>query len=145
MKIQFANVEVVNPLRHRRKVKEFLGILANGEGSSIVSLQYVFCGDDYMLEINRQFLGHDTFTDIITFDLGDAGSAGIEGEIYISVERVKENAAQFGVSIQQEMLRVIFHGLLHLLGYKDKTKAQVDEMRSKEDEYLKKFNSWVKG
>jgi rRNA maturation RNase YbeY len=91
---------------------------------SVSSLQYVFMTDDELLRLNKDYLNHDTYTDIITFDL--SGAEGIEGEIYISLERVLENAMVFGVSAKEELLRVMFHGVLHLMGYKDKsTKDQV--------------------
>ena len=111
------------------------------EGKSLKNLQYVFCSDAYLLHINQQYLQHDDFTDIITFDL----SAGedIEGEIYISSERVRENAGLHGNSFQHEMQRVIFHGALHLCGYKDKKKSEIQTMRDKEDAYLRLFDKWI--
>lgn len=100
-------------------------------------LRFIFCSDAYLLEINRQYLQHDYYTDIITFDLGEAGN--IDGEIYISVERVKENAGLMQTSFKEELHRVIFHGVLHLCGYKDKLKSERLEMRSKEDRLLQLY------
>ena len=101
------------------------------------NVQYVFCSDEYLLAINKQFLKHDYYTDIITFDLG--AEDRIDAEIYISLDRVKENAASFNDQYKRELLRVIFHGALHLSGYADKTKSEITLMREKENEYLKRF------
>ena len=105
-----------------------------GEGQNLVSLNYVFCSDAYLLNINQQFLNHDDFTDVITFDYG--GEDGIAGEIYISVDRVKENAETFGVPFRDELHRVMIHGALHLCGYKDSKPEGKREMTEKEDYYL---------
>lgn len=102
-----------------------------------MSINYIFCTDKALLEINRQFLSHDFYTDIITFDLSDAHE--IQAEIYISVDRVKDNATQLGVSFKSEMHRVVFHGVLHLCGYKDKSKQEKEEMRRMENLYLSKY------
>ena len=102
------------------------------------NVDYVFCTDSFLLEMNRQYLNHDTYTDIITFPLSKPGEP-IESEIYISVDRIRENAGSFGTGFQSELLRVIFHGALHLCGYKDKTREQSFEMRSKEEQYLKAY------
>jgi rRNA maturation RNase YbeY len=96
----------------------------------ISSIQYVFMTDDELLYLNKEYLNHDTYTDIITFDL--SGDHGIEGEIYISLERVIENALTFGVSFKEELLRVMFHGVLHLMGYKDKNTKDQTAMREAE-------------
>jgi rRNA maturation RNase YbeY len=101
-------------------------------------MNYIFCSDKYLLSINQQFLNHDTYTDIITFGLHDKGTP-VVAEVYISTERVKENAATHGVTYTNEMLRVLFHGALHLCGYKDKRKSDVLTMRAKEDAYLKRY------
>lgn len=108
-------------------------------------LTYIFCTDDYLLNINRNFLQHDYYTDIITFDLSEQKD-GSHGEIYISIDRVKDNAVHLKEPLQRELLRVIFHGALHLCGYKDKTKVQERTMRKKEDYYLEGFyrSTWNK-
>ena len=100
------------------------------------SLNIIFCDDTYLLSINNQFLKHDFYTDIITFDLGSKKSDPIQGEIYISTERVKDNASKLGTPFIQELHRVVFHGLLHLLGYRDKLKKDQLTMRSMEDKLL---------
>jgi probable rRNA maturation factor len=136
--IQFNFLEPMD-LRDRNQLKKFLVGLFKKEGKVLGDLQYVFCSDDYLLEINRQYLNHDYYTDIITFDLSEKGQP-INAEIYISVDRVRENAREFGSSLRQEKLRVIFHGALHLCGYKDKTPAQEKEMRQMEEKYLSRYN-----
>jgi rRNA maturation RNase YbeY len=122
----------------RTKLKEFLKKLMAREGRSLLSIDFIFCSDKYLLQINQEYLDHDDLTDIITFDLSDSGNA-LTSEIYISVERVKENAAIFNSTFQRELHRVMFHGVLHLCGYGDKTSEEKLVMRAKEDEYLKKY------
>lgn len=138
MAIQFTSHEVKDYLKEKRKLKSFLVDLFAAEGQGLKSLHFVFCSDAYLLEINKQFLQHDTYTDIVTFEMSE-DPAVTEGEIYISIERVLENAEKFKVSIAQEQHRVIFHGALHLCGFKDKSKKDAALMRSKEDEYLEKY------
>ena len=104
------------------------------EGRVPGDISYIFCDDEYMLTQNQAFLNHDTYTDIITFD--DCFGEVISGSILISLDRVKENADQFGKTYENELLRVIVHGTLHLCGYKDKTDAEAKVMRQKEDESL---------
>jgi rRNA maturation RNase YbeY len=101
-------------------------------------IDYIFCSDEFLLNINRSFLNHDTFTDIVTFDLSDHPNE-IIGEIYISIDRVKENATLHNCSFTTEILRVLFHGSLHLCGYKDKSKKDIIEMRGKEDFYISTY------
>jgi probable rRNA maturation factor len=103
-------------------------------------LSIIFCSDNYLLAINQNALAHDYYTDIITFDLSES-SKEIIGEIYISVDRVLDNAIQLNFTYKQEVHRVLFHGALHLCGYGDKSKKQILEMRSKEDYYLNKYFS----
>ena len=111
----------------------------SNEGFSFSEINYIFCNDAYLLDINKQFLNHDTYTDIISFDY----SVGkiLQGDIYISTERVAENAKIFNVSFKDELLRVLIHGVLHYCGYKDKTESDKTLMRSKEDLYISKFLS----
>ena len=99
------------------------------------SIRYVFVGDEELLEINQQYLKHNTYTDIITFDLGTTPHS-LDGEIYISIDRVIENASTYKTHIMEELLRVMFHGVLHLLGMKDKTTREKNEMRKAEDDCL---------
>lgn len=120
------------------KLKASISELVEAEGFELKDLRYVFCSDEYLLSINKQFLKHDDYTDIITFELSETAGI-IEGEIYISVERVRENAAIFKVPFHTEILRVIYHGALHLCGYGDKTSKQTSEMRIKEDYYIQLY------
>lgn len=125
-------------LKNRTLLKEVVTRIFKHEKQRLEQLSYIFCSDEYLLQINRDFLQHDYYTDIITFGLSGKG-APIEGEVYISTDRVKDNAINEGTTYAAEMLRVIFHGALHLCGYKDKTKAEQQLMRSKEEEYIKAF------
>ena len=104
------------------------------EGKLLGDVNCVFCSDKYLLEINKTYLNHDTFTDIVTFNYVENDI--ISGDLFISVERVKENAASFNVNFLHELKRVIIHGVLHLIGYNDKTPEEAEEIRAKEDFYL---------
>lgn len=125
-------------LRQREQLKSFILSIFKKEKRKLSGLNYIFCTDKRVLDINRQFLRHDYYTDIITFELSAPG-APVESEIYISIDRVKDNARQMGTPYYRELHRVIFHGVLHLCGYKDKTSAQEQEMRKKEDYYLRQY------
>jgi probable rRNA maturation factor len=127
----------------RTLVKEVICDLFKKEKTKLEQLQYIFCSDEYLLEINKQHLQHNYYTDIITFDLSEKANAVI-GEIYISVDRVKDNAQNYEVSFKNELLRVIFHGALHLCGYKDKNEKDQALMRKAEDKYLQYYLSKVK-
>lgn len=131
----FDNVSV--SLRERTGLKKRIeGIFIN-EKKKLGTLNYIFCSDRRLLEINRQYLQHDDYTDIITFDLSESKTETI-GEIYISIDRVRDNANQLKVSFKKELVRVIFHGALHLCGYGDKTEKDKKSMRAREDYYLAK-------
>lgn len=110
----------------------------NTEGFSIIELNYIFCSDDYLLKINQDYLQHDYLTDIITFDY--VSGKNVSGDLYISIDRVKENADEFNVSFDNELKRVMVHGVLHLMGYSDKSDAATAEMRAKEEEKIKLFH-----
>lgn len=122
----------------KTKLKAAIADLMENEGKSFESLDYIFCSDEYLLEINQAYLKHDDLTDIITFDLSNTPDL-IKGEIYISVERVQDNSVLFNTSFREELARVVFHGALHLCGYQDKNKKQQAEIRAKENFYLQKF------
>ena len=126
----------VNPitLPNKKKVQDFIGSIFRKEKRKLKQLNYIFCSDAYILKINNDFLQHDYYTDIITFDLSE-NDATI-GELYIGVETVKSNSSLHGVLFQAEMLRVLFHGALHLCGYGDKKKSEITIMREKEEYYL---------
>lgn len=113
------------------------GILTS-EGHDLGQLDYVFCNDQELLEINQQYLGHDTLTDVISFDY--TRGMTVSGDIFISTERVRDNAGTFGVSFENELQRVMSHGLLHLMGYSDKTEKDSRTMRAKEEEKIKMFH-----
>lgn len=138
MSIYFNKADKGSSLGNRTTLKLFIEKQLRKEGLSIESLQYVFCSDEYLLGINKQFLNHDYYTDIISFDLSEQKGVLI-GDIYISVDRVKENAKTHGNLLVQELLRVIFHGALHFCGYKDKKPADVKLMRTMEDKWLKAY------
>ena len=121
-------------LEQSERVESWLKAASIKESYGIDSLGYVFCSDDFLLEINQQFLDHDTLTDIVTFDYTEGTI--LNGEIYISTDRVADNAKDFNVDFDTELRRVIIHGLLHMCGYGDKTEEEKLQMRSKEDEYL---------
>lgn len=116
-------------------LKSFIETLFKKEKKELGEINYIFCSDEMLLKINQDFLQHNYYTDIITFGLQEPGQP-IEAEIYISIDRVKDNATQHGVGYENEMMRVLFHGALHLCGYKDKKKSEIQEMRAKEDQYL---------
>ena len=122
-------------LRDRAGIRATVVTLFKKEGKKLAELQYIFVSDDRLLEINREFLQHDFYTDIITFPLSQPRHPMV-GEIYISVDRVRENAREFGSTIKKELLRVIFHGALHLCGYGDKTPSEERKMRQLEEKYL---------
>jgi rRNA maturation RNase YbeY len=136
--ILFNNADKGTSLRFRTKLKAFISKQCQKEGIRIEALQYVFCSDAYLLDINKRFLNHDFYTDIISFDLSEK-KGSLVGDVYISIERVKENAKTEGNLYMHELLRVIFHGALHFCGYKDKKPADVKMMRSMEDKWLKAY------
>ena len=123
---------------HRSRLKSFLINQLKKEGRTVGAIHYVFCDDQYLLTINQEFLRHKTYTDIITFELSSK-TQPLLSDIYISVERVRENARLFNCSFRVELHRVIFHGLLHLVGYKDKSAAQAKQIRKQEDLWLRYY------
>lgn len=136
--IRFFNEDVPYKLPRKQATRQWLNQQAKREGYAVGDLNYIFCSDEYVLQVNRDHLQHDFYTDIITFDTGEDDSR-IEGDIFISVDRVADNAAQLGVPADEEMRRVVAHGLLHLCGYGDKTDDEVALMRIKEEEWLVQF------
>ncbi len=125
-------------LRDRTPLKSFLQKIFRWEKRKLSGLNYIFCSDKELLKINQEYLGHNYYTDIVTFELSE-NPGHIQAEIYISIDRVRENAKILGVSFRSELHRVIFHGALHLCGYRDKTKREKEVMRTKEDHYLTKY------
>jgi rRNA maturation RNase YbeY len=135
--IQFCSEDITFSLKEKLKHKAWLNEVAKQEGKKILELSYVFCSDDYLLKINQEYLNHDTLTDIVTFDNSEDPKK-IEGDIFISIDRIRENGEKLGTS-ETELERVMVHGLLHLLGYKDKKKEDKALMTQKEDFYIKQY------
>ncbi len=136
--IQFFAEDVEYDLPNPTKAKRWLKFVIETEGFTLNQLNYIFCSDEYLLNMNREHLQHDYYTDIITFDTSD-NEKQVEGEIYISTDRVKENAENLSIEFDEELRRVIVHGVLHLVGYIDDTEASKGKMRQKEDFYLKNY------
>lgn len=132
--ITFSVVETRFNLKQKLVVRNWIKSIALSEGKVAGDIAYIFCNDEYLGKMNEQYLKHHTLTDIITFDYSEAGK--VSGDIFISIDRVKENAVSFSNSFDQELGRVMAHGVLHLCGYKDKTAEEKKLMRSKEDFYL---------
>ncbi|EAR02797.1 rRNA maturation RNase YbeY [Maribacter sp. HTCC2170] len=122
----------------KEKYADWIGRIIVSEESFVGIINFIFCEDDYLLKVNQQHLKHDYFTDIITFDYTDGNI--VSGDVFISTERIEENAGLFGVNFNTELLRVMSHGILHLLGYNDKSEDEVIKMRAKEEEKIKMFH-----
>jgi len=135
MPIRFFSEDTDFTLAHPRKTSHWITEAAEKEKSRIKEINYIFCSDSFLLSLNQNYLEHDSFTDIITFDYSISNKA-LEGEIYISIDRVSENAFKFKRDFKEELHRVIIHGVLHLAGYKDKKPSDKAIMRKKEDTYL---------
>ena len=132
--IRFFSEEIDFSVPHPRKTSAWIKTIIRKERRPVSEINYIFCTDKYLLKLNTAFLNHATLTDIITFDNSNKGI--IEADIYISIERVSENADKFKVHFEEELHRVIIHGVLHLLGYKDKKPAEKARMRKKEEACL---------
>src|ERR1017187_5142895 len=135
MTIEFNNTNLTFELEEQDKIRKWINGFIKDEGYKLDHINYIFCSDKYLFELNQKYLDHDTYTDIITFDFSEK-KGFIYGEIYISIQRVKANAKKFGTTFLHELHRVMIHGIIHLCGYTDKTPKQKSEMRAKEDEYL---------
>jgi probable rRNA maturation factor len=125
-------------LKRRLALKSFILSIFKREKQALESLQIVFCDDKFLLSLNRRFLQHDYYTDILSFRLSGRG-APLVAEIYISTERVRDNAINLETSFQRELHRVIFHGILHFCGYGDRSRAEIQQMRALEDKYLDRY------
>ena len=137
MAIQFS-FQTNYPLKSRTKIKQWIKQVIDAKGKKTGNITYIFCDDEYLLEVNKQYLKHDYYTDVITFDYVENDL--ISGDIFISTDRVRENALAFGSSETEELHRVIIHGALHLLGLKDKSEKEASQMRQAENEALKLLN-----
>ena len=135
--INFFEEDIAYKLKHKTALRQWITNTIDAEGFKLKELNYIFCSDSYLLQINQQYLNHDTYTDIVTFDNSDIDEV-IVGDIFISIDRIRENAVKFGITETDELHRVIIHGALHLLGYKDKTAITKQKMTKKEDFYLNK-------
>lgn len=133
--IRFFTEDCSMVLKNRALLRDWFINTARAEGNCIKELNYVFCSDSYLLEMNQLYLKHDTYTDIITFDNSETDMK-VLGDIFISIDRIRENAKNFGVTETDELHRVMIHGLLHLLGYGDKSKTEKAKMTEKENYYL---------
>lgn len=133
-RISFHNEDIAFVLPQKRLYKQWIEQTVLSHGKTVGELTYVFCSDEYLLEMNKTYLQHDYYTDIITFDYSEENN--ISGDLFISVDRVKDNAFKIGVSLQNEMQRVVIHGVLHLCGFKDKEKTDVEIMRKMEEKAL---------
>jgi probable rRNA maturation factor len=143
-RIHFFVEDVTFKLPNPTKVSRWIHSVITSEGFSLENLNYVFCSDEYLREMNIQYLNHKTFTDIITFSATERPGT-IEGDIFISIERVIENAAKFDQQFIDELHRVMIHGVLHLVGFKDKSPRDKKLMRQKEDAYLSLRNKVPRG
>lgn len=130
--IHFFTEEIEFKIPHPRKTSRWVKEIIKSEKAALRELNFIFCSDHYLQKLNLQYLKHKTFTDIVTFDNSD-GSEQLEGDIFISIDRIKDNALKFGTSFDEELHRVIIHGVFHLIGYSDKTEESKALMRKKED------------
>ena len=135
MAISFNFVKTKDVISQKNKIKSWIKNVVEQKGKSIGDISYIFCEDEYLLEINKTYLEHDFFTDIITFDYSDKEK--VAGDLFISIDRVRENSLTHNENFEKELHRVIIHGILHLLGLKDKTEKQAKQMRKAEEECLR--------
>lgn len=136
--ISFQVEDIQFNLKNKTVIKNWIHSVIRKKKRAPGEITFIFCSDAYLLTINQQYLNHHTYTDIITFDYSkDNGQLPISGDIFISIERVKENALNYSGSFENELNRILIHGVLHLLGYKDKTKSDKSEMTRQEENCLK--------
>lgn len=128
-------------LKKRTILKQWIKTIVENNKKEVGEISYIFCSDEQLLEINKEFLNHDYYTDIITFDYSETDV--VSGDLFISIERIKDNAETLKTSYQEELHRVIIHGVLHLLGYKDKTEEESENMRKLEDECLLILSTYI--
>ena len=137
-KVHFFSHDIPTRLKNRTTLKHFIESIFKKELKNLDSINYIFCSDKAVLEINKKYLNHDFYTDVITFDLSQDNKA-ISAEVYISIERIRDNAKQLGSSIKSELHRVLFHAALHLCGYNDKRIKDKEKKKKKEDQLLTKY------
>ena len=137
-KVHFFSHDIPTSLKNTADLKHFIELIFNREMQSLDSINYIFCSDRAILAINKKYLKHDFYTDVITFDLSPDNKT-ISAEVYISIDRIRDNAKQLGLTIKSELHRVLFHAALHLCGYNDKKKKDKEIMRKRENELLDKY------
>lgn len=137
-KVHFFSHDLPPSLKNTTNLKHFIESIFKKEMQRLDSINYIFCSDRVILEINKKYLNHDFYTDVITFNLSPNNKA-IAAEVYISIERIRDNAKQLGLSIKSELHRVLFHAALHLCGYNDKKKKDKEVMRKRENDLLTKY------
>lgn len=143
--IHFQTEDIKFALKNKTLLKQWIIAAIAKKKRKTGEITFIFCSDAYLLTINKQYLNHDTFTDIVTFDYSKEDvKLAVSGDIFISAERVKENASTYSKSFENELHRVIIHGILHLLGYADKTKTAKEEMTKQEDICLKALDKMLK-
>ncbi|HBO75161.1 MAG TPA: rRNA maturation RNase YbeY [Marinilabiliales bacterium] len=135
--LNFFNEDVSKPDLDFERIEHWLNLAITKNNFIFGALNFIFCSDEYLLKINNEYLNHDYYTDVITFNYNEANI--VSGDIFISTERVKENALEFNISEKEELCRVIIHGVLHLVGFDDKVKGDKEKMTREENEYLKDF------
>lgn len=138
--IRFFSEDVDFQLEGKLKKRNWIEKVLENSGLKSGDINYIFCSDSYLLEINKQFLDHDYFTDIITFPVDDDRKGRISSDMYLSIERIEDNAKNLGLSFDNELLRVMIHGILHLLGYEDKSIPGEQDMRNQEDRWMAFFH-----
>ena len=135
--LNFFKEDVSKPDLDFERIEHWLNLAITKNNFIFGALNFIFCSDEYLLKINNEYLNHDYYTDVITFNYNEANI--VSGDIFISTERVKENALEFNISEKEELCRVIIHGVLHLVGFDDKVKEDKEKMTREENEYLKDF------
>ncbi len=134
--IHFFSEDTTYSLEHTQVTQDWVASVISNHDQQVEALNFIFCSDDYLLDINRTYLDHDYYTDIITFDNRESHSDNLESDIFISIDRIQDNASSLDVPFDRELHRVIIHGVLHLLGWNDKTEEQKQAMREKEEACL---------
>lgn len=132
--VSYFTEDITFPFKLKRLTSKWLKFVAHSEARRLGDISIIFCSDQYILDVNRKYLNHDYYTDIITFDYCEGDL--LSGDLFISIDSVRENAAFYGTAFENELNRVIVHGVLHLIGYDDHTEEEITQMRSKEDYYL---------
>jgi rRNA maturation RNase YbeY len=136
IQINFLKADISFVPKQKKLLRQWIALTIQAHHKKLGQIDYIFCSDEHLLQMNKQYLNHHTLTDIITFDYSNELTAEVAGEIYISINRVRENAEVFKCTFNDELHRVMIHGVLHLCGFKDKTKNQKQIMRAQEDEAI---------